>query len=60
MIVSDIYIDSIGLFLPEPIDSKTAVQEGLYDEELWAESGIEGTHVAAGIGAVDMAVAAGR
>lgn len=60
MIVSDIYINSIGVFLPEPVDSRTAVREGLYDEELRMESGVEGTHIAVDLAAVDMAVAAGR
>ncbi|MFD1046691.1 hypothetical protein ACFQ1S_14585, partial [Kibdelosporangium lantanae] len=60
MKLSDVYIHALGVFLPEPVDVRSAVTAGHYDEEVLAESGFEYTHVAKDVAALDMAVAAAR
>lgn len=60
MILGDIYLNSIGVYLPRYVSASSAVEAGLYDDELRLESGIEGTHVSEDIGALDMAVLAAR
>jgi 3-oxoacyl-[acyl-carrier-protein] synthase III len=58
--LNDIYLDALGVYLPEQVDARTAIKANLYEEELRAESGLEGTHISKGTPALDMAVLAGR
>lgn len=53
-----VFIDAIGAYLPEPVDVRTAVDDGRYDRELLEETGFRITHVAPETPALDMAVAA--
>ncbi|TDV49768.1 ketoacyl-ACP synthase III family protein [Actinophytocola oryzae] len=60
MRLADIYLDSIGVHLPTPVEVRDAVADGHYEAELMAETGFTRTYVGAGVSALDMAVAAGR
>ncbi|MEV5985174.1 ketoacyl-ACP synthase III family protein [Streptomyces sp. NPDC052051] len=55
-----VFLDSVGVFLPEWASAEQAVADGLYDEEVWKVSGMTGTHVAGETPALDMAVSAAR
>ena len=55
-----VYLDSVGVFLPEWMSSEQAVADGLYEEEVWKSSGLTGAHVAGDVAALDMAVTASR
>ncbi|MEV5205168.1 ketoacyl-ACP synthase III family protein [Streptomyces sp. NPDC053720] len=56
-----VFINSVGVYLPDRVSTEDAVAEGRYDEEVYKASGLTGTHVADGISALEMAViAAGR
>ncbi|MEV5374510.1 ketoacyl-ACP synthase III family protein [Streptomyces nondiastaticus] len=58
MKVQDIYIDSVGMYLPEVLSSADAVAQGLYDAEMREETGLTGVAVSPGISGPDMAVLA--
>jgi 3-oxoacyl-[acyl-carrier-protein] synthase III len=60
MRTENVYVDSVGVFLPEWMSAEQAVADGLYDEEVWKASGLIGTHVAGDVAALDMAVFASR
>ncbi|NED88358.1 3-oxoacyl-ACP synthase [Streptomyces sp. SID11233] len=60
MKVEGVFIDSVGVFLPEHVSAEQGVADGLYDEEVYKAGGLTGTHVAGEIPALDMAVAAAR
>jgi 3-oxoacyl-[acyl-carrier-protein] synthase III len=55
-----VYIDAVGVFLPDWVDAADAVADGRYKQEVHAESGLTGTHIANGVSALDMAVNAAR
>ena len=55
-----VFIDSVGVFLPDWISAEQGVADGLYDEEVYKASGLTGTHIAGGLPALDMAVTAAR
>ncbi|MEU2287243.1 ketoacyl-ACP synthase III family protein [Streptomyces sp. NPDC013178] len=58
MKVQDIYIDSVGVYLPEIISSADAVAQGLYDAEMYEESELTGVAVSPGVSGPDMALLA--
>ncbi|MFJ9567874.1 ketoacyl-ACP synthase III family protein [Streptomyces fuscichromogenes] len=60
MKVEGVFIDSVGVHLPEHVSAEQGVAEGLYDEEVHQASGLTGTHVARHTPALDMAVSAAR
>lgn len=60
MRLENIYVRSLGAYLPEWMSSRKAIQQGLYDEVLMLDSGVTGTLIAGDTPPVDMAVAAAR
>lgn len=60
MKLENLYLRSLGAYLPEWMSSKRAIERGLYDEVLALDSGVTGTLIAGDTPPVDMAVAAGR
>ncbi|MEV7470084.1 ketoacyl-ACP synthase III family protein [Streptomyces kronopolitis] len=60
MKVEDVYIDSLGAFLPEWASAEQAVADGILDAEIPQSNGLTGTHVGGDIPAMDMAVSAAR
>ncbi|XUL94497.1 ketoacyl-ACP synthase III family protein (plasmid) [Streptomyces galilaeus] len=55
-----VFIDSVGVFLPDWISAEQGVTDGLYDEEVYKAGGLTGTHIAGDLPALDMAVTAAR
>ncbi|MFD7033117.1 ketoacyl-ACP synthase III family protein [Streptomyces sp. NPDC059917] len=60
MRVEGVFIDSVGVFLPDRVSAEQGVADGLYDEEVYKAGGLTGTHVAGDLPALDMAVTAAR
>ncbi|WP_035845814.1 ketoacyl-ACP synthase III family protein [Kitasatospora azatica] len=60
MQVSGVYIDSIGVHLPEWVSAEKAVVDGIYDADIQAANGLTGTHIAGDVPAVEMAITAAR
>lgn len=60
MKVENLYLRSIGTYLPEWVSSRRAIDMGLYDEVLMLDSGVTGTLVADDTPPVEMAVSAAR
>jgi 3-oxoacyl-[acyl-carrier-protein] synthase III len=60
MRVQGVYIRGIGVFLPDPVDVKWAVAEGLYSAEDVEAHGWEQVRVAGDIPAPEMALSAAR
>lgn len=60
MRTAGVYLDSVGVFLPEWTSAEQAVADGLYPGEVWKASGLIGTHIAGDLAALDMAVFASR
>lgn len=60
MRVENVYIESLGVVLPEWADALQAVAEGRLDGEIQAANGLTGTHVAGDVPAMDLVVAAAR
>ncbi|MFI0907715.1 ketoacyl-ACP synthase III family protein [Streptomyces sioyaensis] len=60
MKVEDVYIDSLGAFLPEWASAEQAVADGILDAEIPQSNGLTGAHVGGDIPAMDMAVTAAR
>ncbi|WP_225102155.1 ketoacyl-ACP synthase III family protein [Streptomyces sp. CoH27] len=58
MKIQDIYIDSVGVYVPEPVSSAYAVAQGHYDAAAYEETGLTGVAVSPGISGPDMAVIA--
>ncbi|MFJ9775910.1 ketoacyl-ACP synthase III family protein [Kitasatospora sp. NPDC101157] len=58
--VQDIYIDSVGVYVPEVVRSADAVAQGLYDAQMHEEAELDGVAVSPGISGPDMAVLAAR
>ncbi|MEU4349625.1 ketoacyl-ACP synthase III family protein [Streptomyces sp. NPDC023838] len=58
MKVQDIYIDSVGLYVPATVDSAHAVAQGHYEAEAYEETGLTGVAVSPGVSGPDMAVIA--
>lgn len=58
MRLEEVYIDSVGSYLPESFEARKAVEAGLYDEELRQATGFERACVASDLPALEMAVAA--
>ncbi|MYT17594.1 3-oxoacyl-ACP synthase [Streptomyces sp. SID4951] len=58
--VDDVYIDSLGVFLPEWLSVEQAVADGILDPEIPKTNGLTGTYAAGDIPAMDMAVSAAR
>ncbi|MCI3275034.1 ketoacyl-ACP synthase III family protein [Streptomyces cylindrosporus] len=46
MRVGDVFIDALGVWLPEPYSAEQAVRDGLYDAVDFEESGLTGARVA--------------
>ncbi|MBO0803110.1 MAG: ketoacyl-ACP synthase III family protein [Nocardiopsaceae bacterium] len=60
MRLENLYLRSLGAYLPEWMSSKRAIEQGLYDEVLALDSGVTGTLIAGDMPPVEMAVAAAR
>ncbi|MEU5214238.1 ketoacyl-ACP synthase III family protein [Streptomyces sp. NPDC020742] len=60
MKVEDVYIDSLGVFLPEWLSAEQAVADGILDPEIPETNGLTGTYDGGDIPAMDMAVSAAR
>nr|QBF51770.1 3-oxoacyl-ACP synthase [Streptomyces caniferus] len=60
MKVEDVYIDSLGAFLPEWASAEQAVADGILDPEIPRSNLLTGAHVGGDIPAMDMAVSAAR
>jgi 3-oxoacyl-[acyl-carrier-protein] synthase-3 len=60
MRLDDIYLAGIGVFIPDIVSTRDAVERGLYDAEVAAESGWTGVAVAGDLPAPDMAVLAAK
>lgn len=60
MRVDNLYLRSLGAYLPDRVSSRRAIDMGEYDEVLMLDSGVTGTPVAEDMPPVDMAVAAAR
>ncbi|MER5665056.1 ketoacyl-ACP synthase III family protein [Streptomyces mirabilis] len=58
MKVQDIYIDSVGTYVPETVSSARAVADGRYDAAAYEETGLTGVAVSPGVAGPDMAVLA--
>ncbi|KMS77310.1 hypothetical protein ACM01_01370 [Streptomyces viridochromogenes] len=58
MQVQDIYLDSVGMYVPETVSAADAVAQGLYDPGMHAETGLTGVAVSPGVSGPDMAVIA--
>lgn len=60
MRLENLYVKSLGAYLPEWMSSRRAIKQGLYDEVLMLDSGVAGTLIAGDTPPVEMAVAAAR
>ena len=60
MRLSNFFIESIGLYLPETYSTESAVADGYLDADTREKNGWTGTAVAGDISAPDMAVIATR
>ncbi len=60
MRLDSVYLAGVGVFLPEIVSTRDAVERGLYDAEVAAESGWTGVAVAGSLPAPDMAVLAAK
>lgn len=60
MRLENIYLRSVGAYLPDWMSSRRAIEMGLYDEVLMQDSGVTGTLIAEDTPPVEMAVAAAR
>ena len=60
MRLSNFFIESIGLYLPETYSTESAVADGYLDADTREKTGWTGTAVAGDISAPDMAVIATR
>ncbi|MFG2845461.1 ketoacyl-ACP synthase III family protein [Kitasatospora sp. NPDC048296] len=60
MRVSGVYIESVGVHLPEWVSAEQAVADGVYNAEIQAGNGLTGTHAAGDVPALEMAVSAAR
>lgn len=60
MRLDHVHINALGVFLPEWVSAQQAVENGLVDADVIADSGYIGAYLAGDIPALDMAVSAGR
>ncbi|WP_329580367.1 ketoacyl-ACP synthase III family protein [Kitasatospora sp. NBC_01250] len=60
MKVQDIYIDSVGTYVPEIFSSADAVAQGLYDADMYEEAELTGVAISPGVSGPDMAVRAAQ